>query len=112
MNDYKIVLVFCQEIADKKVAIRREEKLKRHFIDTGFTLKESVLNGYGKTTNSNPSSSNLTKAEVTSTISNQNIQHNGAIKKESTKPPLIPRLNDDNSSGTKPKGSQGMVKLQ
>ncbi|XP_076254426.1 uncharacterized protein LOC143192758 isoform X1 [Rhynchophorus ferrugineus] len=104
-----------KENEDKKAAIRREEKFKRSFIDTGFTLKESVLNGYGNTAISNPSSLNSTKEKVTpksntpnqEPSSNQNIQHNGAIKKETTKPPLIPRL--DNSSGTKPKGSQGLL---
>ncbi|XP_050305356.1 TRAF-type zinc finger domain-containing protein 1-like isoform X2 [Anthonomus grandis grandis] len=112
-------------VEEKKIASRRERYLKshEHLVDDGFTLRESVTNGYDQNTSSNAATSIAThsrklnnlsmKKEVKSNVTNiqatvKNSEKSapsqgGAVKK----PPLIPRLDD--VAGPKPKGPQGLL---
>ncbi|XP_066153760.1 TRAF-type zinc finger domain-containing protein 1-like isoform X2 [Euwallacea fornicatus] len=111
-----------KSVEDQKIAIRKENYLKRHghLIDTGFKLNETVRNGGGydsshsrfgqklpkETSSSSNMSSNSTGFCITDDVANEcpkPATQNGAVKK----PPLIPRL--DEGSAMKPKGSQGLL---
>lgn len=111
---------FFKAVEDKKAAARRETYMKRHehLVDTGFTLKETVRNGYSNTQNpsrysqglsssNTSSSSNLSSSSSANKVYNSSLSSNqsssnnnltngssneksGAVKK----PPLIPRLDD------------------
>ncbi|CAG9770231.1 unnamed protein product [Ceutorhynchus assimilis] len=105
-------------VEDKKAAIRRETYLKKHehLVDNGFTLNETIRNGYGKTS-SKYSSNSSSSGSISSSSSNSRVssvadnssskkitnQSSGAVKK----PALIPRL--DGGSGIKSKGSDGLL---
>ncbi|XP_048521998.1 TRAF-type zinc finger domain-containing protein 1 [Dendroctonus ponderosae] len=73
-------------VEDRKAEIRKQSYLKRHehLMDKGFTLKETVVNGYGS---GNSSSSSRISPSVSAS---PNAEKTGATKK----PPLIPRLDD------------------